>query len=395
MTMYIDADLITDETSVAEAILAGIADRLDAVLGLDPDEGWQAEEGQPETHLAEAVGIVIATAAALVQDKERTDYQGFGSLILGIDREVAQPAIGATLWTFNTSGTYLIPDGSELVMTAVDGTPVGFATVGDVTVSGNEAVDVQVVAIEPGAIANGLLGDAIEFEPLPFVTNVEMTTAPSGGTDDQSVDDYLDDIVRRARRVKTVPVITDDYADAALDVPGVDRAVAVRLLNAETYPTTPASTGHITIFGVDSAGNNLAAGVKTAVVAAMQGTDRPQSVTVHTADPTSNNLTITASIRLDIGADQPSTVAAVQAALNAAYAKSTFGRDDSKPGKWRAPTTTSERTITTFDVAALIDDIPGVNAVTAVTVNGGASLVMTGYVPLPALTGTPAITVVT
>lgn len=395
MSMYIDADLITDETSVAEAILAGIADRLDAVLGLDPDEGWQAEEGQPETHLAEAVGIVVATAAALVQDKERTDYQGFGSLILGIDREVAEPAIGATLWTFNAAGTYLIPDGSELVMTAVDGTPVGFATVGDVTVSGNQAVDVQVVAIEPGSIANGLLGDAIEFEPLPFVTNVEMTTAPSGGSDDQSVDDYLDAIVRRARRVKTVPVITDDYADAALDVAGVDRAVAVRLLNAETYPTTPASTGHVTIFGVDSAGNNLAAGVKTAIVAAMQGTDRPQSVTVHTADPTSNSLTITASIRLDVGADQPSTVAAVQAALNAAYAKSTWGRDDSKPGKWRTPTTTSERTITTFDVAAIIDDIPGVNAVTAVTVNGGASLVMTGYVPLPSLTGTPAITVVT
>lgn len=395
MTMYIDADLITDETSVAEAILAGIADRLDAVLGLDPDSGWQAEEGQPETHLAEAVGIVIATAAALVQDKERTDYQGFGSLILGIQRDVAEPAVGATKWTFNQTGTYLIPDGSELVMDAVDGTPVGYATVGDVNVTGIQAVDVQVVAIEPGSIANGLLGDAREFEPLPFVTNVEMTTAPSGGQDDQSVDDYLDDIVRGARRVKVVPVLTDDYADAALDVPGVYRAVAVRLLNAEVYPATPASTGHITIFGVDSAGNALSAGTKAAIITAMQGTDRPQSVTVHTQDPTVTNLTIAVTIRLDIGADQPSTVAAVQAALNTAYSKANWGFDADKPGKWRAPTTTSERTITTFDVAAVIDDVPGVNAVTVVTINGASSVTMSGWAPLPNLTGTPTVTVVT
>lgn len=395
MSMYIDADLITDETSVAEAILAGIADRIDAVLGLDPDSGWQAEEGQPETHLAEAVGIVIATAAALVQDTERQDYQGFGSLILGIDREVAEPATGYTTWTFNESGTYLIPDGSEVVMIAADGTPVGFATVGDINVTGASAVDVQVTAIEPGSVANGLLGDAAAFEPLPFVTNVAMTTAATGGTDDQTVDEYLEDIVRRARRVKVVPVLTDDYADAALDTPGVARAMAVRLLNAEVYPATPASAGHITVFGVDANGNALAAGVKTAVVASMQGADRPQSVTVHAADPTYNNLTITASIRLELGADSAATVAAVQDALNTAYSKATWGFDADAPGDWRPPTTTEERTIRTFDVAAVIDDIPGVAAVTAVTVNGGTSLVLTGYAPLPTLTATPTITVVT
>lgn len=395
MTMYIDADLISDETAVAEAILAGIADRLDAVLGLDPEEGWVAEEGQPETHLAEAVGIVVATAAALVQDTERNDYQGFGSLILGIDREVAEPAIAATDWTFNAVGTYLIPDGSEIVMIAADGTPVGFATVGDINVTGLTATDVQVTAIEPGSIANGLSGDAASFEPLPFVVDVQMSTPSAGGTDDQSVDEYLDDIVRRARRVKIVPVLTDDYADTALDTPGVARAMAVRLLNAETYPTTPASAGHVTVFGVDSTGSALTSPIKTAVVASMQGSNRPQAVTVHAADPTYNNLTITASIRLVLGADQTATVAAVQAALNTAFSKASWGADPDAPGGWRPPTTTNERTISTFDVAAVIDDIDGVAAVTAVTVNGGASLVLTGYAPLPNLTGTPAITVVT
>lgn len=394
MAMYIDADLITDETSVAEAILAGIADRIDAVLGLDPADGWEAQEGSPETHLAEAVGIVIATAAAMVQDKERTDYAGFGSLILGIDRVVAEPAIGYTTWTFTESGTYLIPDGSELVMDAVDGTPIGYATVGDVTTTGLAATDVQVIALEPGTQANGLVGDAREFEPLPFVANVTMTTAPTGGTEEESADDYLDAVVRRARRMKIVPVITDDYADTAIDNPSVDRAVAVRLLNAEVYPATPASPGYVTVFLADVNGDPVAAGVKSDVIASMSGANRPQAVTVLAQDPTYTNLTINVSIRLEQGADNPATVAAVQAAIQAAYSKATWGRDPDSPGRWRAPSTTEERTIRTFDVAATIDDVPGVAAVTAVTINGGSSVVLAGWAPLPNLTATPVVTVV-
>lgn len=394
MSMYIDADLITDETSVAEAILAGIADRIDAVLGLDPASGWQAQEGSPETHFAEAVAIVISTAAALVQDKERTDYQGFGSLILGINRSVAEPSTGYTTWQFNQVGTYLIPDGSELVMIAPDGTPVGFATVGDINVTGLSATDVEVTAIEPGSISNGLSGDAVSFEPLPFVVGVTMTTASAGGTDDQTVDDYLDDIVRRARRVKTVPVITDDYADTALDTPGVARAVAVRLLNNEVYPATPATPGYVTVFLADANGAPVSAGIKTDVINSMQGTDRPQAVTVLAADPTVNNLTIAASITLKLGADQTATVTAVQTALENAYSPANYGFDSDAPGNWSPPTTTEQRTIRTFDVAAVIDDVDGVDAVTDVTINGGASVVLTGWAPLPTLTATPTITVV-
>src|SRR5262245_31585706 len=129
MPLYIDPELITDETAVAEGILAGIADRLNSALALEEDEGWEPNEGQPETAFAEATGIVLATIAALVQETERQDYAGFGTLIVGVPRLEAEPAIGYSRWTFNAAGTFVIPDGSELVMDAPDGTPVGFATV--------------------------------------------------------------------------------------------------------------------------------------------------------------------------------------------------------------------------------------------------------------------------
>ena len=175
MPLYIDPELITDETAVAEAILAGMADRLDSALGLDEEEGWEPNEGSPETAYAEATGIIMATVAALVQDDERDDYEGFGTLILGVERMSAEPAVGYTKWTFNQAGTFIIPDGSELVLDAPDGTPIGFATLGDV----------QVVALEPGANGNGLSGPARDWEPLPFVTAVEMTAVTTGGRDEE------------------------------------------------------------------------------------------------------------------------------------------------------------------------------------------------------------------
>lgn len=391
--MYIDAELINDETAVAEAVLAAIADRIDAALGLAEEEGWVPGEGSPETAMAEAIGIVVGTAVSVVQEVERNDYAGFGELILNTPRESAEPATGFTRWDFNASGDYVIPDGSELVLDAPDGTPVAYATVGDTIVSGAFATDVEVVALEPGSIANGLVGFARDWEPLPFVTAVEMTTAPTGGTDPQTRDQYLEDVVRRARRMKLVPIVTDDYADTALDHPNVAAALAVRLLDLDAPTDPPAAGGHVTVFVRGFAGEALSAPIKDEVEALMMGEDRPLSVTVHIGDPTTTNITIAVSIRLALGADHDATVAAVQAAIDAAFDPARYGIDDDAPGRWRAPGTTAERTVTAYDVAAIIDDLDGVDRVAAVTVNGGASAVLNGWAPLPNLTAPATVTV--
>ena len=391
--MYIDADLITDETSVVEAVLAGIADRLSAALDLDEDESWEPAEGSPETSLGEAVGIVVAVAAAMVQEQERNDYAGFGELILNLPREVAEPATGYTRWDFNAPGDYLIPDGSELVIDSADGTPVGFAVVGDVNVSGASATDVEVVALEPGAIANGITGPARDWEPLPFVTGVEMTTAPTGGQDDQTRDEYLEDVVRAARRMKLVPIVTDDYADTALDHPSVGRAVAVRLLDLDNPTDPPAAGGHVTVFIADASGLDLPQSVKDEVEASMMGEDRPLAVTVHVGDPERTDITIAVSIRLALGADHDATVAAVQAAIDAAYDPAGYGLDEDAPGHWRVPATTAERTINEYDVAVIVRDVEGVDRVEDVTINGGAEVTLSGWAPLPNLTAPATVTV--
>jgi hypothetical protein len=149
----------------------------------------------------------------------------------------------------------------------------------------------------------------------------------------------------------------------------------------------------VTVFIADDAGLNLPQPVKDEVEASMMGDDRPLSVTVHVGDPTRTDITIAVSIRLDVGADHDATVTAVQDAITAAYGPANYGLDPDAPGRWRVPATTPERTITAYDVAGVIDDVEGVGRVSAVTVNGGASVTLTGWAPLPNLTAPATVTV--
>lgn len=392
MSLYIDPDLITDETTAAEGVLAALSDRLNAALNLLEDEQWEPAEGSPETSLGESVGIILSTAMAIIQDQERNDFAGFGEIILNEPRLVAEPATVTSRWTFDADGTYEVPDGSELVIDAADGTPVAFATMGDVEFTGT-FVDIPAVAIEPGAITNNLTGEARDYEPLPHLAAVQLTTVSSGGRDDQTRDEYLELVVRKARRMKVVPIITDDYADTALDNPSVGSAVAVRLLDLTAPTDPPAAAGHVTVFIRDVSGADNSAEVKEEVRLSMMGDDRPLAVTVHVGNATRTNLTIEVSVRLEADADVDATTTAIQDAIAAAYDQSTYGIDDDAPGRWRVPRTAAERTINEYDVTAVIDDIDGIAKIEAVLVNGGASVVLGGWAPLPNLTAPATVNI--
>lgn len=392
MSMYVDAETINDETAVAEAMLAALADRLNAVLGLAEDEQWEPQEGSPETSLAEAVGVVLGTAMSMVQDQERNDFAEFGSLILNTPRGTAEPATVTGRWDFATNIEHTVPDGSEIVIDNSAGEPIAFATIGDVTFTGL-TIDLPMIALEPGADTNGLGGDVREWDPVPGVTGVSFVGLSAGGTDEETREVYLEKIVRRARRMKLVPVITDDYADTAVDHPLVSRAVAVRLLDADNPTDPPAATGHVTVYVVDTAGADLSEVIRNEVRDSMSGEDRPQAVTVHVRNPTRTNVTFAVSVRLTAEADVAATTAAIQAAIANTFSAATYGLDEDSAGRWRAPRTTAERTINAYDVAAAIDDIPGITKIEAVTVNGGASVTLTGWAPLPTLTAPATVTV--
>jgi hypothetical protein len=384
---YIDPGVVDDETQVAEAILAAIADQI---------PGWEPSEGSPETAMGEAMGVIAATVAALIKDEERSNFAGFGQRILQLERQAAGVASAVSEWTLtaNPDG-FTIPAGSELVLDSpVSGEPVAFATLGDRFVPATVLVasGVTVSALEPGEQANGCVGDAAEFDDLTSgeasIANVTLTTPASGGSEEEPLEDYTARVADRARRVRAIPVTAEDFAAFALDIPEVDRALAVNLLDPDNPPAPeedPASLGHVTVFPLTATGEALVGPPRAALAASYTTTDRPLAVQVHIADPTVTDLDVTITFRLAPGADEDDTLAGVSAALTAYLDPATWMLDETVGGRWRRPNPI-DRPVREYDIATVAALVDGVAGVTAVTINGVEEVDLPGWAPLPNLT---------
>lgn len=388
---YLDPDVITDEGAIAEAILAGIADQI---------AGWQPSEGHVETAMAEVMAIVSATVAVLLQDEERDAFSGFAQNILQIARlpEAAATAL-AQLTMFDALG-YTVPDGTQFVMRGSDGSALAFAVVGDVTVppGSSAAVDVPVVAIDAGPQGNLLTGLALAVDGVPGLAAVELTTISSGGRDVESLEAFVARAADRARRLRAVPVTPDDYAAIALDHPAAARCMAINLLDlgagSGSGDDEEDAGGHISVFPIDATGQPVAGAAPAEISALLSGDERPLNVTVHVGAPTYTTIAVAIEYRLEPDALEDVVSPAVTAAIEELLSPATWGYDAEAPGLWRAPQITADRAVTAFDVAHAADSVPGVAGVTTCTVNGGASVAMSGWAPLP-LAGVISVTVAT
>lgn len=377
---YQPPPFLVDETTAIESTLAAIAARID---------GWVPSDNSPETVFAEVVGIATATAGAEYVKKALDAWIGFAENLLQVTRNRAQPATTTSTWTLSTSDGLLIPAGTEVEATQPDGTTVDFAVATTVTIPATTMIEtgVPLIALDAGAATNGATNPASQ-DALAGVVSVTIETPSANGFDDESDTDYANAAVKANRRGHDIPFTPADYADVASNVPGVARCAVINLLD----PANPLdiSPGHITLYPVDATGAVVSDVVKTAIGDLFAAVETPLNVTVHIEDPTYVSFAVTATVTAEADADDTvvhdACVAAIQALINPA----TFDADEDEDGGWANPRSTK---VTTFDVAAALDDIAGLRAVTAVTVNGSTSITFTDPVTLPQLSGTPTVTV--
>lgn len=376
---YIEPDLLTDETSIAAAILASITDRY-------PE--WQAAEGHVETTLAEAIASVIGPALTLVKDEAARAFVGMVESVFGIYRTPAAVASALTTWTLNHANGATIPAGTEAVGNNLNGEPIAFSTAEDVTIDpgDTEATDVLVYAVEPGTEGNGVSGPAIEFTPLTGLSAVAFTTVSSGGADEQSLEDFMDVASRRLRTLRRIAIEERDYADIPLEVPGVARCLAVRLLDPANPPDPgdpPSSGGHVTVYPIDSEGQPVSPAVASQVGDLLSGDDRPVNVTVHVEEPTYTTIDVDITIWLAPDADESATESAVEDAIRQALSPGMWALDPLAPGRWRKPIRAEDATVNDYMIAHIAGSVPGVAGVSAVAVNSGSSATLSGFAPLP------------
>jgi len=271
-----------------------LVDDPDALLevGVDYMEsaipGFVARPGNAETVLLEAQSQI---AAEVVQQAELPPPLAFawaGESLFGIPPLAATPASSTATITFasDTPATMIVAQ-SLISVPHPSGTSMIFTTDADVTApSGGGDVLVGVTALEAGADANGAFGASQFIDDVDGVTAVYVATA-AGGVDAESDSDYLDRLADALTLLAPRPILPNDFAVMARQVPGVGRASAIDLYQPGTDDNITAAQAGGPL-NVEGAPVNAGAGVSpvercvTTVITGLNGQPPTQAI-MHSA----------------------------------------------------------------------------------------------------------------
>lgn len=376
--------------------------------------GWTPRPGNVESVLLEANGQISAELVDQVAQVPPVVFAYYGDWLLGITLREATPAVATVTLTFDAGATVTVPAGSMLAAPNPDGETYAFQTDADVRSDAvTKATTVQ--ALEAGASANGCAGPCVLIDSIAGVATVTMTTAAYNGADEEDGDAYLDRLADALTILAPRPILPQDFATMARQVPGVGRALALDLYQPGTADNIAAGQpgGPLTVEGTPvNAGAGLTP-VARCVTTAVTGPDGapPTQALMHSVwlllDGTREVNFLAYVIpptytKIDVKA----TVVRYPGYLDAEVKAATedMMRTWLNPARWGAETVGEEtgwslmKSARIYEAVDFLNRAAGVHYVTSVqlALHGGAygnvDIALPGAVPLP-LVGDLVITV--
>jgi hypothetical protein len=334
---------------------------------------WVENDANLDTWIMQIVSSQAADLRTLASDVPDTIFRYFGSSLIGLAPIDATQARLDSTWTMTDDSGYMIPDGTFVTLRSAEGEDIAFQTVGDVIVpSGDTATadgGVPLVAVQAGLAGSGLGGVGVAatlLDTLDFVLSVVTTDISTGGVDAETSTEYMDRLVRRLRRLSTRPILPDDFANMALDVVGIYRAVAI-----DGYDPSDDTSGHertIALAGVDELGNDLD-GAHKADLAALIAANREATFVVNIMDANRTSIDVDfdaiAVLGFDAATVQANAIAAIENYLNPAN----WGHDPRFTDSAALQTWVQIDKVYYFEMAQLISNIEGIDRITALTIN--------------------------
>jgi hypothetical protein len=349
-------------TSNAETLADDAIDRLAARW-----IGWSPSDGDMEVIQIEALASMAQTAVEVAATVPDAIFRGFGTSILGVPYDTAQPAVGqATFTAIDTAG---YTSDTTTVEIAIAGT--GFATdVPLIITPGTTTKTVNITALVPGAEGNGLSGAADLMSSFSWLVGATILPTTQGGEDAQSDADYLDTLRQRLVLQATTLVTGRDFELMALQVDGVGRALAI-VGTARAVTVAVAN---------DVDGLAVAAPIKTQISDLFAGY-RQVNTTYSVIDATYTTIAVTFVLVSLPGVDPAALAAMAVAAVT----------DWLDPRNWGAPQNVSDpiynvwlnETKVRYSELQRVLSVPGTRYVETATLNGGTvDVTLTGTAPL-------------
>jgi hypothetical protein len=330
----------------------------------------------------------------LLAARAEGEYQAFGEKILHVPfQDATFASTTATITTLDSDG-HVIDAGTQISLTAPDGTRVAFQVAEAVAIpAGSDSTatgEVTLIAVEAGGQATGLFLDPLLERPLAWIETITIEAPTIGGADAETADEYVDELSDATLDLSDTVVTPDDALRRVLRQPGIGRALAIDLYDATT--STANVGGHITIAAVDDNGQDVSADTKTAAAAIVTRLAMTQ-LAVHIVNPNRTMLAVSFTGVAEAGAVAVDVQARAIAAVQAAISPATWGRpeftDRGAPNWINAPVVRFQ------DISAVLNGVDGFDHWTALTINGGtADVTMTGIAPLPDPASTVTGTVV-
>lgn len=219
---YITLPVETDPDDLAQEGF----DYLESVI-----TGFVANPGNVETWLIEAIARIAAMVRDVAADVPKAIFRYLGSTLHGIAPIDDVSATATSTWTMVDDTGYTIPEGTVVSLVGPDNELIAFETVGDVTVDPGNTVtaagEVVLVASEAGSAANDAVAPVTLVDSLAYVSSIALVAAPSGGTDAETDEEYLDRLSAELQLLTPRPIIPEDFAVLARGEDGVERATAV------------------------------------------------------------------------------------------------------------------------------------------------------------------------
>jgi hypothetical protein len=226
MATYIELPLTADATALSDTGKDYMSGEID---------GWTPRPGNVESVLLEANGQIAAEVVDQAAQVDPAVFAYFGQSILGIAIRDAIPATGLVDFTFDAGFVGNVPAGTTVAFPNPDGNSYAFVTDDDVFTDATHTT--SVTGLESGPDPNGSQGVGQLIDTVDGVSSLAMNLAASGGVAEETTDEYVDRLADALTILAPRPILPQDFATMARQVPGVGRAVAIDLLQP------PASAG--------------------------------------------------------------------------------------------------------------------------------------------------------
>jgi hypothetical protein len=355
-----------------------------AAWGEERQPGWALEPADQETILTETFARMASILAILAQTHDREIYRDFVATVFRIPALSPTSASGTVTFTLGDSAGHTIPAGTQV---SING--IAFQTTLDLIADpGETTVTGDIVAVIAGAASSGLSGTVIVEDLLDYVSSATLVGITTGGTDGETIDEYVDRVHDELPTLSFAVVTPRDAELIAMSVPGVDLAMAIdRYVPAGpggTPPADPDVDGALTVANRDAAGAAVSSSVKTGVATALNQR-RVSGLLISVIDPTITPVDVTFAGQAYPGWDylavQAQAIAAVQGFLSGALWGLPRGGQDRI---W-----INETLVRRNDLFGVLYDVEGLRHVTTLTLAlgggtlGTADLTLPGPAPLP------------